>query len=104
MNVPLSLQLALLALVLVFISYKSAQEDKKWRDIMTNEMRVLEEREELLKDRDKLAQRNKERTQGDVRVFLTNAFLDYSKEVDLDTYKIAEEFYKHIIGLIEEKL
>jgi hypothetical protein len=104
MNVPLSLQLALLVLVLVFISYKSAQEDKKWRDVMTNEMRVLEEREELLKDSEKIAQRNKERIQGDVRVFLTNAFLDYSKEVNTDTCKTIEEFYKYTIGLIEEKL
>ena len=102
MSVPL--QLVLLGLLLTFIAYKSVQEEKKWSDVMTNEMRMIEEREELLMDREKLAQRNKERIQGDVKIFLTNAFLDYSKEVDLDTYKAIEEFYKYTTGLIEEKL
>ena len=102
MSVPL--QLVLLGLLISYLAYKAVQEKKKWSDVMTNEMRMIEEREELLMDREKLAQRNKERIQGDVKIFLTNAFLDYSKEVDSDTYKVIEEFYKYTTGLIEEKL
>ena len=60
MSIPL--QLVLLGLLLTFIAYQPTKEERMI-DKMTSEMRILEEREELVMDREKLIQRNKERTQ-----------------------------------------
>ncbi len=102
MSVPL--QLVLLGLLLSYLAYKSVQEDKKWSDIMTNEMRMIEEREELLMDREKLIQRNKERTQNEFKLFLSDSFLDFVGENYSEaTYEDINKFYKFMLDKVEEK-
>ena len=101
MSVPL--QLVLLGLVLMFIAYQSAKEERKF-DVMTSEMRILEEREELAMDREKLIQRNKERTQNEVKLFLSDSFLDFVGENYSDaTYEDINKFYKFMLDKVEEK-
>ena len=101
MSVPL--QLVLLGLVLMFIAYQSAKEERKF-DVMTSEMRILEEREELTMDREKLIQRNKERTQNEVKLFLSDSFLDFVGENYSDaTYEDINKFYKFMLDKVEEK-
>ena len=101
MSVPL--QLVLLGLVLMFIAYQSAKEERKF-DVMTSEMRILEEREELTMDREKLIQRNKERTQNDVKLFLSDSFLDFVGENYSEaTYEDINKFYKFMLDKVEEK-
>ena len=101
MSVPL--QLVLLGLLLMFIAYQSAKEERKF-DVMTSEMRILEEREELTMDREKLIQRNKERTQNDVKLFLSDSFLDFVGENYSDaTYEDINKFYKFMLDKVEEK-
>ena len=101
MSVPL--QLVLLGLVLMFIAYQSMKEERKF-DVMTSEMRILEEREELNMDREKLIQRNKERTQNDVKLFLSDSFLDFVGENYSEaTYEDINKFYKFMLDKVEEK-
>ena len=101
MSVPL--QLVLLGLVLMFIAYQSMKEERKF-DVMTSEMRILEEREELAMDREKLIQRNKERTQNDVKLFLSDSFLDFVGENYSEaTYEDINKFYKFMLNKVEEK-
>ena len=101
MSVPL--QLVLLGLVLMFIAYQSAKEERKF-DVMTSEMRILEEREELAMDREKLSQRNKERTQNEVKLFLSDSFLDFVGEnYNEATYEDLNKFYKFMLDKVEEK-
>ena len=101
MSVPL--QLVLLGLVLMFIAYQSMKEERKF-DVMTSEMRILEEREELAMDREKLIQRNKERTQNDVKLFLSDSFLDFVGENYSEaTYEDINKFYKFMLDKVEEK-
>ena len=101
MSVPL--QLVLLGLVLMFIAYQSAKEERKF-DVMTSEMRILEEREELAMDREKLIQRNKERTQNEVKLFLSDSFLDFVGENYSEaTYEDINKFYKFMLEKVEEK-
>ena len=101
MSVPL--QLVLLGLVLMFIAYQSAKEERKF-DVMTSEMRILEEREELIMDREKLIQRNKERTQNEVKLFLSDSFLDFVGENYSEaTYEDINKFYKFMLDKVEEK-
>ena len=101
MSVPL--QLVLLGLVLMFIAYQSAKEERKF-DVMTSEMRILEEREELAMDREKLIQRNKERTQNEVKLFLSDSFLDFMGENYSEaTYEDINKFYKFMLDKVEEK-
>ena len=101
MSIPL--QLVLLGLVLMFIAYQSAKEERKF-DVMTSEMRILEEREELAMDREKLIQRNKERTQNEVKLFLSDSFLDFVGENYSEaTYEDINKFYKFILDKVEEK-
>ena len=101
MSVPL--QLVLLGLVLMFIAYQSAKEERKF-DVMTSEMRILEEREELAVDREKLIQRNKERTQNEVKLFLSDSFLDFVGENYSEaTYEDINKFYKFMLDKVEEK-
>ena len=100
MSVPL--QLVLLGLVLMFIAYQSMKEERKF-DVMTSEMRILEEREELTMDREKLIQRNKERTQNDVKLFLSDSFLDFVGENYSEaTYEDINKFYKFMLDKVEE--
>ena len=97
-----SLQLVLLSLVLMFIAYQSAKEEGKF-DVMTSEMRILEEREELAMDREKLIQRNKERTQNEVKLFLSDSFLDFVGENYSEaTYEDINKFYKFMLDKVEE--
>lgn len=101
MSVPL--QLVLLGLVLMFIAYQSMKEERKF-DVMTSEMRILEEREELTMDREKLIQRNKERTQNEVKLFLSDSFLDFVGENYSEaTYEDINKFYKFMLDKVEEK-
>ena len=101
MSVPL--QLVLLGLVLTFIAYQSMKEERKF-DVMTSEMRILEEREELAMDREKLIQRNKERTQNEVKLFLSDSFLDFVGENYSEvTYEDINKFYKFMLEKVEEK-
>ena len=101
MSVPL--QLVLLGLVLMFIAYQSTKEERKF-DVMTSEMRILEEREELAMDREKLNQRNKERTQNEVKLFLSDSFLDFVGENYSEaTYEDINKFYKFMLDKVEEK-
>ena len=101
MSVPL--QLVLLGLLLMFIEYQSAKEKRKF-DVMTSEMRILEEREELAMDREKLIQRNKERTQNEVKLFLSDSFLDFVGENYSEaTYEDINKFYKFMLDKVEEK-
>ena len=101
MSVPL--QLVLLGLLLTFIEYQSAKEERKF-DVMTSEMRILEEREELAMDREKLIQRNKERTQNEVKLFLSDSFLDFVGENYSEaTYEDINKFYKFMLDKVEEK-
>ena len=101
MSVPL--QLVLLGLLLMFIAYQSAKEERKF-DVMTSEMRILEEREELAIDREKLIQRNKERTQNEVKLFLSDSFLDFVGENYSEaTYEDINKFYKFMLDKVEEK-
>ena len=101
MSVPL--QLVLLGLVLMFIAYQSMKEERKF-DVMTSEMRILEEREELAMDREKLIQRNKERTQNEVKLFLSDSFLDFAGENYSEaTYEDINKFYKFMLDKVEEK-
>ncbi len=101
MSVPL--QLVLLGLVLMFIAYQSAKEERMF-DVMTSEMRILEEREELAMDREKLIQRNKERTQNEVKLFLSDSFLDFVGENYSEaTYEDINKFYKFMLDKVEEK-
>ena len=101
MSVPL--QLVLLGLVLMFIAYQSTKEERKF-DVMTSEMRILEEREELAMDREKLIQRNKERTQNEVKLFLSDSFLDFVGENYSEaTYEDINKFYKFMLDKVEEK-
>ena len=101
MSVPL--QLVLLGLVLMFIAYQSAKEERKF-DVMTSEMRILEEREELAMDREKLIQRNKERVQNEVKLFLSDSFLDFVGENYSEaTYEDINKFYKFMLDKVEEK-
>ena len=101
MSVPL--QLVLLGLVLMFIAYQSMKEERKF-DVMTSEMRILEEREELAMDREKLIQRNKERTQNEVKLFLSDSFLDFVGENYSEaTYEDINKFYKFMLDKVEEK-
>ena len=101
MSVPLLL--VLLGLVLMFIAYQSAKEERKF-DVMTSEMRILEEREELAMDREKLIQRNKERTQNEVKLFLSDSFLDFVGENYSEaTYEDINKFYKFMLDKVEEK-
>ena len=101
MSVPL--QLVLLGLVLMFIAYQSAKEERKF-DVMTSEMRILEEREELAMDREKLIQRNKERIQNEVKLFLSDSFLDFVGENYSEaTYEDINKFYKFMLDKVEEK-
>ena len=100
MSVPL--QLVLLGLVLTFIAYH-AKEERKF-DVMTSEMRILEGREELTMDREKLIQRNKERTQNEVKLFLSDSFLDFVGENYSEaTYEDINKFYKFMLDKVEEK-
>ena len=100
MSVPL--QLVLLGLVLTFIAYQSMKEERKF-DVMTSEMRILEEREELAMDREKLIQRNKERTQNEVKLFLSDSFLDFVGENYEATHEDINKFYKFMLDKVEEK-
>ena len=101
MSVPL--QLVLLGLVLMFIAYQSMKEERVI-DKMTSEMRILEEREELAMDREKLIQRNKERTQNEVKLFLSDSFLDFVGENYSEaTYEDINKFYKFMLDKVEEK-
>ena len=101
MSVPL--QLVLLGLLLMFIAYQSAKEERKF-DVMTSEMRILEEREEMAMDREKLIQRNKERTQNEVKLFLSDSFLDFVGENYSEaTYEDINKFYKFMLDKVEEK-
>ena len=101
MSVPL--QLVLLGLLLTFIAYQSVKEERKF-DVMTSEMRILEEREELAMDREKLIQRNKERTQNEVKLFLSDSFLDFVGENYSEaTYEDINKFYKFMLSKVEEK-
>ncbi len=101
MSVPL--QLVLLGLVLMFIAYQSMKEERKF-DVMTSEMRILEEREELTMDREKLIQRNKERTQNEVKLFLSDSFLDFVGENYSEaTYEDINKFYKFMLDKVVEK-
>ena len=101
MSVPL--QLVLLGLVLMFIAYQSAKEERKF-DVMTSEMRILEEREELAMDREKLIQRNKERIQNEVKLFLSDSFLDFVGENYSEaTYEDINKFYKFMLDKVEKK-
>ena len=101
MSVPL--QLVLLGLVLMFIAYQPIKEERKF-DVMTSEMRILEEREELAMDREKLIQRNKERTQNEVKLFLSDSFLDFVGENYSEaTYEDINKFYKFMLDKVEEK-
>ena len=101
MSVPL--QLVLLGLVLMFIAYQSMKEERKF-DVMTSEMRILEEREELAMDREKLIQRNKERTQNEVKLFLSDSFLDFvGDNYSEATYEDINKFYKFMLDKVEEK-
>ena len=101
MSVPL--QLVLLGLLLMFIAYQSAKEERKF-DVMTSEMRILEEREELAMDREKLIQRNKERTQNEVKLFLSDSFLDFVGENYSEAaYEDINKFYKFMLDKVEEK-
>ena len=101
MSVPL--QLVLLGLLLMFIEYQSAKEKRKF-DVMTSEMRILEERVELAMDREKLIQRNKERTQNEVKLFLSDSFLDFVGENYSEaTYEDINKFYKFMLDKVEEK-
>ena len=101
MSVPL--QLVLLGLLLTFIAYQSMKEERVI-DKMTSEMRILEEREELAMDREKLIQRNKERTQNDVKLFLSDSFLDFVGENYSEaTYEDINKFYKFMLNKVEEK-
>ena len=101
MSVPL--QLVLLGLLLTFIAYQSMKEKRKF-DVMTSEMRILEEREELTMDREKLIQRNKERTQNEVKLFLSDSFLDFVGENYSEaTYEDINKFYKFMLDKVEEK-
>lgn len=101
MSVPL--QLVLLGLLLTFIAYQSMKEERKF-DVMTSEMRILEEREELAMDREKLIQRNKERTQNEVKLFLSDSFLDFVGENYSEvTYEDINKFYKFMLDKVEEK-
>ena len=101
MSVPL--QLVLLGLLLMFIAYQSMKEERKF-DVMTSEMRILEEREELAMDREKLIQRNKERTQNEVKLFLSDSFLDFVGENYSEaTYEDINKFYKFMLDKVEEK-
>ena len=71
---------------------------------MTSEMRILEEREELAMDREKLIQRNKERTQNEVKLFLSDSFLDFVGENYSEaTYEDINKFYKFMLDKVEEK-
>ena len=100
MSVPL--QLVLLGLLLMFIAYQSAKEKRKF-DVMTSEMRILEEREELAMDREKI-QRNKEKIQNDVKLFLSDSFLDFVGEnCSESTYEDINKFYKFMLDKVEEK-
>ena len=101
MSVPL--QLVLLGLLLMFIAYQSAKEKRKF-DVMTSEMRILEELEELAMDREKLIQRNKARTQNEVKLFLSDSFLDFVGENYSEaTYEDINKFYKFMLDKVEEK-
>ena len=101
MSVPL--QLVLLGLLLMFIAYQSAKEERKF-DVMTSEMRILEELEELAMDREKLIQRNKERIQNEVKLFLSDSFLDFVGEnYSESTYEDINKFYKFMLDKVEEK-
>ena len=101
MSVPL--QLVLLGLLLTFIAYQSVKEERKF-DVMTSKMRILEEREELTMDREKLIQRNKERTQNEVKLFLSDSFLDFVGENYSEaTYEDINKFYKFMLDKVEEK-
>ena len=101
MSVPL--QLVLLGLLLTFIVYQSMKEKRKF-DVMTSEMRILEEREELTMGREKLIQRNKERTQNEVKLFLSDSFLDFVGENYSEaTYEDINKFYKFMLDKVEEK-
>ena len=101
MSVPL--QLVLLGLLLTFIAYQSMKE-KRVIDKMTSEMRILEKREELAMDREKLIQRNKERTQNEVKLFLSDSFLDFVGENYSEaTYEDINKFYKFMLDKVEEK-
>ena len=101
MSVPL--QLVLLGLLLTFIAYQSVKEERVI-DKMTSEMRILEEREELAMDREKLNQRNKERTQNEVKLFLSDSFLDFVGENYSEaTYEDINKFYKFMLDKVEEK-
>ena len=101
MSVPL--QLVLLGLLLTFIAYQSMKEERKF-DVMTSKMRILEEREELTMDREKLTQRNKERIQNEVKLFLSDSFLDFVGENYSEaTYEDINKFYKFILDKVEEK-
>ena len=100
MSVPL--QLVLLGL-LTFIAYQSMKEERKF-DVMTSEMRILGEREELTMGREKLIQRNKERTQNEVKLFLSDSFLDFVGENYSEaTYEDINKFYKFMLEKVEEK-
>ena len=101
MSVPL--QLVLLGLLLMFIAYQYTKEERVI-DKMTSEMRILEEREELAMDREKLIQRNKERTQNEVKLFLSDSFLDFVGENYSEaTYEDINKFYKFMLDKVEEK-
>ena len=101
MSVPL--QLVLLGLLLMFIAYQSAKEERVI-DKMTGEMRILEEREELVMDREKLIQRNKEITQNEVKLFLSDSFLDFVGEnYNEATYEDINKFYKFMLDKVEGK-
>ena len=101
MSVPL--QLVLLGLVLTFIAYQSMKEERVI-DKMTSEMRILEEREELAMDREKLIQRNKERTQNEVKLFLSDSFLAFvGDNYSEATYEDINKFYKFMLDKVEEK-
>ena len=101
MSVPL--QLVLLGLLLTFIAYQYMEEERKF-DVMTSKMRILEGREELTMDREKLIQRNKERTQNEVKLFLSDSFLDFVGENYSEaTYEDINKFYKFMLDKVEEK-
>ena len=101
MSVPL--QLVLLGLLLMFIVYQYTKEERVIYK-MTSEMRILEEREELAMDREKLNQRNKERTQNEVKLFLSDSFLDFvSENYSEATYEDINKFYKFMLDKVEEK-
>ena len=97
-----SLQLVLLGLLLTFIAYQSMEERKF--DVMTSEMRILGEKEELTMGREKLIKRNKERTQNEVKLFLSDSFLDFVGENYSEaTYEDINKFYKFMLDKVEEK-